>query len=208
LLANQYLGNLVAEQTPLAAARHWEQTRFYLLKPGTNLLEQAGYLDLGATIHRMRVKHLLAAGDKAGAVTELKHCEQLLPGSIKLVEELLPLLRKAELTDEADDLVENCFQVYAQAVQQFPESANLHNQAAWVAAIAGHRLDDALPLAEEAVRLAPENAAYADTLAEVHFARGDRDKAIEWSRRSLALDPDSKLHAERLESFKTRELPK
>lgn len=206
-IANQYLGNLVTEKSPNSAADHWEQARFHLLRPGLNLIEQAGYLDIGLAVHRLRARHLLASGDKAAAIAELRTCEKLLPANIRVIEEFVPLLSKAGETKAADELFENGFQIYAQAVKQFPASAMLNNQAAWVAAVSVRRLDEALTFAKEAVRLAPENPSYADTLAEVHFARGDREQAIEWATKSLALDPESKFHAERLEKFRTRELP-
>jgi tetratricopeptide (TPR) repeat protein len=206
-IANQYLGNLVAEKSPQAAADHWEQTRFHLLRPGINLLEQAGYLDIGTAIHRLRARHLLASGDKAAAIAELRLCQKLLPANIKLIEEFVPLLTKAGEAKAADELFENSFQIYAKGAKQFPQSAMLNNQAAWIAAISVRRLDEALAFAKDAVRLAPENPSYADTLAEVHFARGYREQALEWSAKALALDPDSKFHAERLEKFRTRELP-
>lgn len=206
-IANQYLGNLIAEKEPLTAADHWEQLRFHVLKPTTNLTEQAGYLDLALSVHRARARGLLAKGDRAAAFKHLNLCETLQPGEIKVVEEFVPLLRKAGLEPEADKLFENCFRTYQDLVKQFPESANLHNQAAWVAAICVRRLDEALPLAERAVQLAPDSPSYADTLAEVYFARGNRDLALEWARKSISLDPGNKFYEERLQSFAKRELP-
>ncbi len=207
-IANQYLGNLIAEKEPLAAAQHWEQLRYHLLKPTTNLIEQNGYLDLALSLYRTRARGLLAKGDHQGALADLALSQQLLPGHIKLVEEFTPLLRQAGLEQEADKLFENTFQTYAAAVKQFPNSAALHNQAAWTAAIAGRRLDEALTLGNEAVKLAPESASYIDTLAEVYFARGDREQALVWARKAAAVDLDSKFHEERLQGFTTRELPK
>lgn len=206
-IANQYLGNLLAEKEPLQAADHWDQLRFHVLKPTTNLTEQAGYLDMAVSLHRARARGLLAKGDRAAAFQHLATCEILQPGEIKVVEEFVPLLRKAGLAAEADKLFENCFQTYSPLVKQYPDSANLHNQAAWVAAICVRRLDEALALAERAVKLAPDSSSYADTLAEVHFARGNRELALEWGRKSVALDPGNKFYEERLQSFAKRELP-
>jgi Flp pilus assembly protein TadD len=60
-IANQYLGNLLAEKEPLRAAEHWEQLRFHVLKPTSNLTEQAGYLDMALSLHRARARGLLSA---------------------------------------------------------------------------------------------------------------------------------------------------
>ncbi len=204
-IANQYLGNLLAEKEPLRAAEHWDQLRFYVLKPTTNLTEQAGYLDMALSLHRTRARGLLTKGDRAAALRHLAICESLQPGEIKVVEEFVPLLRKAGLEAEADKLFENCFQVYEQLTKTYPQSANFHNQAAWVAAICERRLDQALALAEQAVKLAPESPSYADTLAEVHFARGNYERAAEWGRKSAALDPGNKFYEERLQRFLQKE---
>jgi tetratricopeptide (TPR) repeat protein len=207
-LANQHLGNAAAEKDPLTAADHWEQLRFHLLKPTSNLVEQTGYLELAISIHRARARGLLAKGDKPGALEALRICQELVPGYIKVVEEFAPLLRQAGLPDEANKLFENSFKIYSEAAGQFPESATLANNAAWVAAITGNRLDEALVLAKRAVQLAPDSAAYADTMAEVFFVRGDREQALVWARKAVELDPESKFYAERLEEFAKRELPK
>lgn len=207
-LANQHLGNFVAEKDPLAACDYWEQLRFHLLKPTTNLVEQTGYLDLGVSIHRARARGLLAKGDKAGALDQLKVCNDLIPGYIKVVEEFHPLLRKAGLATEADELFENSFKIFSESARQYPDSAAQANNAAWVAALTGKRLDEALALAERAVKLSPESPSYADTMAEVQFARGDREQALTWARKAVELDPEAKLYAERLEAFAKRELPR
>ncbi|WP_425614105.1 hypothetical protein NA78x_003960 [Anatilimnocola sp. NA78] len=207
MIAYQHLGNMAAEKEPLLAADHWEQLRIHLLRPGLNLIDQAGYLDLAVSLHRTRARGLLAQKEHDGALRELAICEAMLPGHIKLVEDFVGPLRKAGLEKEADGLFERTYAVYEQSIKQFPESAALHNQAAWTAAIAERRLDEALTIAERAVKLAPESAAYADTLAEVHFARGDREQALTWARKAASLAPESKSYEERLQSFATRALP-
>ena len=52
------------------------------------------------------------------------------------------------------------------------------------------QLDDALPHAQRAVELAPNVAPYWDTLAEVHFQRGEKEKAVEVMRKCLAMPSD------------------
>ena len=52
----------------------------------------------------------------------------------------------------------------------------------------GWRLDDALKLAEEAVKLEGNTAYNHDALAEVNFVRGDQAAAIKAGQRALALE--------------------
>ena len=207
-IANQHLGNLISDKEPLTAADHWDQLRFHVLKPTTNLTEQAGYLDIAHSLHRTRARGLLLKEDRKAAFELLALCEQLQPGEIKLVEEFFPLFKKQGLPEEADKLFENSFRIYHGLAKEYPDSANFHNQAAWVAAICVRRLDEALLLAERAVKLAPESPSYLDTLAEVHFARGNRELALEWAHKAAALDPGAKFYEERLQAFANRDLPK
>jgi tetratricopeptide (TPR) repeat protein len=102
----------------------------------------------------------------------------------------------------ADDLFDEQFQMHVQWCADWPDSALLNNNLAWLAARCGRRLDDALRHAERAVELEP-NAAHLDTLAEVHFRRGDRERAIEYSQRAVALEPRNQSLAGQLERFRT-----
>lgn len=63
------------------------------------------------------------------------------------------------------------------------------NHLAWLYQEDG-QLDLAAPLAEMAVRLAPQEASYLDTLAEVRWQQGDRRGALELLERAAALEPE------------------
>lgn len=75
-----------------------------------------------------------------------------------------------------------------------PDSAILLNNLAWLyvtsddAAI--HNPQKGVQLATKAVELTHQrSASLLDTLAEAYFASGDRDKAVEYGRKALALSP-------------------
>src|SRR2546430_2635104 len=53
----------------------------------------------------------------------------------------------------------------------------------------GRDLDRAQEYALKAVELAPDNSGHLDTLAEVYFQRGERDKALATERRAQRLAP-------------------
>src|SRR5690606_18298409 len=76
------------------------------------------------------------------------------------------------------------------AIALHPASDNTRNTAAWLASRALRRLDEAETLLNEALNLNPRQAAYLDTMAEVHFARGDRKTALQWSRLSMNFKPE------------------
>ena len=199
--ACKHLGNASAETEPLKAADCWEQLALSALLASSAFTEVEVYLQLPHLIHKARARGLMAAGNHADAVRELWLSHAALPGDGKLVLDLAPEFRKARLDKTADELFERVYTVIDGVTQDFPNSAHHHNQAAWLAARCGRRLDEALKHANEAVRLVPDNPAYLDTLAEVHFARGDKQLAIELERRCLKLAPGDPVLEKQLQRF-------
>ncbi len=82
------------------------------------------------------------------------------------------------------------------------DASNL-NGLAWTCAVNDVYLDEALQAAERAVALEPKNTGIMDTLAEVHFRRGDAAKAVEVESNALALEPQNNYLTEQLNRFKT-----
>jgi hypothetical protein len=76
-----------------------------------------------------------------------------------------------------------------------------HNDLAWLCARCRRHLDQGLTHAQTAVALAPTSAPYLDTLAEVHFPRGDQAKAIELMQRCLELVPGRDFYRGQLKRF-------
>jgi tetratricopeptide (TPR) repeat protein len=62
-------------------------------------------------------------------------------------------------------------------------------------------LDAALDHATQATKLAPDNPGYLDTLAEIHFQRGDKDKAIAALKKCIAMDPKRTYFTKQLKRF-------
>jgi tetratricopeptide (TPR) repeat protein len=82
------------------------------------------------------------------------------------------------------------------------DASNL-NGLAWTCATNDVYLDEALQAAERAAALEPRNTGILDTLAEVHFRRGETEKAVEVGSRALALEPANRYLNEQLNRFKT-----
>ena len=76
------------------------------------------------------------------------------------------------------------------------------NGLAWACASNSIFLADALKAAERAVELAPRNVDIIDTLAEVHFRRGEVEKAIEVETRASKIDPASQYLKDQLKRFR------
>ncbi|MBI4161714.1 MAG: DUF1028 domain-containing protein [Acidobacteria bacterium] len=81
------------------------------------------------------------------------------------------------------------------------------NGLAWTLASAGLHLAEALQAAETAARLEPDSWEILDTLAEVHFRLGNRERAIEVEEKAAAMAPDVRYLRDQIERFRTGEIP-
>ena len=204
--AAQQVGNLVNASEPRRAARCWEQLLLHVLNANSVFTEVEGYLTLPHVIHKVRAKAALTEGKSDEMLAELAHCEQLLPGDVRLIVEFVPKLDKANQKEAADLLFEQAFGVHKQVCDDFPQAATYFNNTAWLAARSQRKLAEALTLAQKAIELAPAEAAYYDTLAEIHFQRGDRAAAVAAARQALDLSPENPLFQKRLKHFEQDEL--
>ena len=186
----------VAETEPL-----WSYLRLCLHRGNTMLTESLGYRELAQVIHKGKAWAAIDAGRWDEALAELKLAQAARPGYASFTEQAVQKLDAAGRKADADAIFGVTFDLYDQTCRDFPQSAFHHNAAAWMAAQSDRRLDDALKLAESAVKLKPDTAAYLDTLAEVHFRRGDFDRAIELEKKAVALAPDDKEIREQLQKF-------
>jgi tetratricopeptide (TPR) repeat protein len=102
-----------------------------------------------------------------------------------LADDFFPLVRKAGLRKELDRWFGKSWETMSAVLKRFPNSDNTKNTAAWLASRAGMRIKEAEKFLMTAVERNPEQAAYLDTMAELHFAKGDRKGAVEWSDKAL-----------------------
>jgi tetratricopeptide (TPR) repeat protein len=199
-------GNLLSAEKPEQAIGAWMQQLLYVLSPTSNFTEPEGYTSLIHLVHKTRARAAIDAGDADAAKRELEACERILPGDARLALEVLPRLRAAEMSALFGELFENTFATQMKMCSDFPQSATNLNLAAWLCARSQQRLDAALELVQRAIALDPGVAAYRDTLAEVHFQRGDREAAVAAARRCLELTGPTKQSATRLRHFTESEL--
>ena len=85
-------------------------------------------------------------------------------------------------TDRAVKMFETCLKLE-------PDFADAHNYLAYVWAVRGERLDDALRHIQAALALDPENAAYLDTLGWVYYQQGNYAEALKLLQQADALHP-------------------
>ncbi len=157
--------------------------------------------DLGRALIRLKT-------DRAGAVAMLGNCYRMFPCDGSLADDFFPAIRKAGLVKEHDEWFEESWERITAVIRQFPDSDNTFNAAAWIASRARRNLDQAEKLLEKALAANPEQAAYLDTMGEIQFARGNRDKALEWSLQAVNFMPLDVMLRRQHERFRTAPLPR
>ena len=78
-------------------------------------------------------------------------------------------------------------QAYHDAIARDPHDHSSLNNLAWVFATQGTHLEEGLRLSRRSLRLAPDSAAYLDTMAELHYRQGNLPKAIEIIQYAISL---------------------
>ena len=142
------------------------------------------------------------------SIATLEKCHRIFINDGSLADHFFPAIRKAGLVREHDQWFGESWDRMVEIIERYPASDNTRNTAAWFASRAMRKLDEAEKQVAKALESNPDQAAYLDTMAEIQFAKGDRDKALEWSRRALNHEPnDSQLRGQH-ERFRSDPLPK
>lgn len=146
--------------------------------------------------------------DRADSLAMLENCYRMFPCDGSLADDFFPALRKAGLIKEHDEWFKESWERMAAVIRQFPDSDNTCNTTAWIASRARRNLDPAEKLLERALAANPEQSAYLDTMAEIQFAKGNREKALEWSQRAVNFMPLDVMLRRQHERFRSGPLPR
>jgi tetratricopeptide (TPR) repeat protein len=157
------------------------------LSPQLSWTDTTRLLTIPALAHLTRACDARAHHDLPGALRELKMYQQYELCSSETVLDWTPALDDIGQHAEADELFNSVYEKLSGICRQYPRSAFYQNDLAWMCACCGRELDEALKAAEICAALRPEDDQVLDTLAEVHFRRGERDDAIAVEKRALAL---------------------
>lgn len=145
--------------------------------------------------------------DRAKSLALLEKCHSLIPADGSLADYFFPALRKAGLVEQQNAWFERSWQILKPVIETYPEGENTRNTAAWLAARALMRLDEAEAEVNRALKSSPDQAAYLDTKAEIAFAKHDRKRALELSRQSLESDPLDEALRHQFERYRTGSFP-
>lgn len=148
-------------------------------------------------VYRCREKANMARGfalyktNREKALVILRQVHQSLLADASLADQFFPALRMVGATSEHQAWFEESWAAMMKIRDRFPKDDNIRNSAAWLAARAVLRLDDAEKEVTAALDLRPNQAAYLDTLGEIWFARKNREKALEWSKKAVLSDSNT-----------------
>jgi tetratricopeptide (TPR) repeat protein len=173
----------------LRAADAHERAMLRVLGSGVVFVQKAAYLGVPSMIARQRASGLVAAGKFAEGMREVAVSQEALPGNIELPILLIPELEKQGHKKEAEALFAQALGVYDKICKDYPKCAWAHNSVGWLSACCKRNLDSALKHAEKAVELAPDVAGHRDTLAEVHFQRGEQEQAVREQKKVVEQAP-------------------
>ena len=157
--------------------------------------------DLGRALRNLK-------DDRARSIAILENCHRMFPSDGSLADYFFPAIRKMGLIKEHDEWFKISWDRMSAVIAQYPNSDNTCNTAGWLASRAQRNLDEAEALQKKALAINPDQPAYLDTMAEVHFAKGQREKALEWSNRAVNFKPDDPQIRRQLLRFRTAPLPK
>jgi hypothetical protein len=178
-----------------------ERTMVLFSRSGIFLPEVRYYLNVAYSLHRARALALLNSGKTADAIDELHRAEAIMPVNVQLSLDCDALLRKQGAAAEADALYRRMADRLQNDCREYSRSAGCRNDFAWLAANLGRDLDMALANAQRAVELDPQSAGVLDTLAEVHYRRGNRAEAVRLCKQCIEMDGERTLYKERLARF-------
>ena len=157
--------------------------------------------DLKCRLLMLQAKNHAKAGDAAAQEKALREGLKLWAHHPDVLIAMNELLRKRGAAAEADTLVEAAVKHYRERITEQPDEANAYNNLAWLLANTDRQLDEARRLSQKSLALAPDSAAYLDTLAEIHLRLGQPARAVEFEREAIALEPESLDLVERMKRF-------
>jgi len=200
-IMGQVARDAVARKDYLKAADCYQRIMLNLLHRGGTFRDAKNFLAVPYLAHARRAQGLVAAGRVGEARPHIQACLDVLPGDVELPIALVPELDRAGHKKEGEQLFARVFAFYEKLCADHPRSGSWHNSLGWLAARCRRRLDTGLVYARKAVALEPKNAAFLDTLAEVHFQRGERNKAVALMKTCIGYEPKREYFRQQLRRF-------
>ena len=158
----------------------------------------------GGSIHKTNIDMYLKAAklyQKRGLLKKSrKFLERILkkhPNSKKVLLELGELFWKAKNISKSK-------KYFKKLLLNSPESHHALNRLAWFCSMKMNCLDKGIQMSRRSLELSPENPSYLDTLAELHFKKGERIKSLEYIKKAILIKPRNIYYRLQLKKFKKK----
>ncbi len=185
--AESSAGNVLRKTDALAAAGVWELSVIHTTSNSSKYNEILGYPRELLLVHEKRGTEWLKAGKPELAVEEFKLAVGISDIGSKSQIGLVKSLTELGRSDEADKSFQEAFDRFNKVLSRFPNSAFHNNNLAWLCVSLNRKLDLAETLSKKAIEANPKSSSFRDTLAAIHFANSDFDKAVEVQRVAVEL---------------------
>jgi tetratricopeptide (TPR) repeat protein len=167
-----------------------------------NVISRKAALSYAMDLGTLQAKSAIENGQANEAAAQIATLQEINSSDSSMLEDIYQLLVDAGKQTEADTLFATTYATCKSVADQFPGRAQHHNNLAWLLSRCAKKLDDALLHANRAIASEPENGAFLDTLAEVHFQLGDREKAVKISEKAVAILNEDAQVQRQLERFR------
>ena len=202
--SNNLADYLIPDQ-PARAAMYKERYLISFLAGHIPLRQLSVGTSTRGAIGSLQARAAIEEGRQEEAIAQLQKLVAKQPSNSSILEDLYPILVTGGFKEDADKLYEKLNTYGDNALALFPNSAQDLNSNAWLKARCGKDLDTALTRSERSNELSKNNYAYLDTLAEVHFQKGDRAKAVELSEQAVKLAGSDYLLSQPTRAFQKRQ---
>ena len=169
-----------------------------MIRNAINVYKTAG------SIHKTNIDMYLKAAklyQKKGLFkSSRKFLEKILkkhPNSKLLLSELGELFWKAKQINKSRKYFEKL-------LQKFPQSHYAMNRLAWFCSMKINCLDKGIRMSRKSLELSPDNPSYLDTLAELHYKKGEFKKSYEYIKKAILIDPKNIYYRLQFKKFKKK----
>ena len=197
----RFNANKLADQNPGAAAVLWQTFSLVIPDLGANFQRELAPLEIPRFAQFQQARALYRNGRIPEAMQAFRAILAHAPTRIEFITEAVPELKTLGQEAAARELFDAVYKPLRALCNQYPKSSYLRNEIAWLAVRCGYELEAALGYAERSVALQPRETNGIDTLAEIYFRRGNREKAVELMMQCEKIEPNQPRHRQRREAF-------
>jgi tetratricopeptide (TPR) repeat protein len=142
-------------------------------------------LELAAKVDPDNIDILVQYGNTLNRMGEKKEALLLFEKANKLNPDYIVVIDMLGMLYDELKLFQKCDSLYEQALQRFPANDLLMNNYAYILSVRNERLEYAFRLAQKALEMQPDNAAYLDTIGWIYYRLGKYNLAETYIKRSL-----------------------